>query len=35
MLIQSPMTDRLLEIVHPQQAGDGNNNTKKAQGHQQ
>jgi len=35
MVIQSPMTDRLSEIANPQQAGAGNDNPEKAQGHQQ
>jgi len=29
------MTDRLSEIANPQQAGAGNDNPEKAQGHQQ
>jgi len=35
MVIQSPVIDRLLEIANHQQVGAGNDDPKKAQGHQQ
>jgi hypothetical protein len=34
-VIQSPTTDQILEIANTQQASAGNDNPKKAQGHQQ
>jgi hypothetical protein len=35
MVARSPVTNRLAEIANPQQVGAGNDNPKKAQGHQQ
>ena len=35
MVSRSPVTNRLAEIANPQQVGAGNDNPKKAKGHQQ